>query len=86
MVTMGGMTEFEHEVPKIVFVSKKAAILTAGDAIRGARLVRELKSVFPVDASIETIAIKTKDHYVRLQDQQVELDQFRLKWTPNFGQ
>jgi hypothetical protein len=42
MVTLGGLTEFEHEVPKVTVVAARAVALIAGDALRGAQLARDL--------------------------------------------
>jgi len=42
MVTMGGLIEFEHEVPKLMNLTNCAVGLIAGDALRGARLGRGL--------------------------------------------
>jgi hypothetical protein len=43
MVTMGGVTEFEHEVPKVTQIGDRIVALAAGDALRGERLVNELR-------------------------------------------
>lgn len=39
MVTMGNLTEFEHEVPKLKELTTHAVALIAGDALRGSRIV-----------------------------------------------
>jgi 20S proteasome alpha/beta subunit len=78
MVTWGNV-EFEHETPKISFVTEKAAILMAGDAIRGSKIVREIKAAIQAIPTIEQIAQQTTQHYARLRDEQVEIDQFRSR-------
>ena len=40
MVTLAGLTEFEHEVPKIQQINDHLVALIAGDALRGSRVVR----------------------------------------------
>lgn len=42
MVTMGGITEFEHDVPKMTAVTDRIVALMAGDAVNGASLIRAL--------------------------------------------
>jgi hypothetical protein len=45
MVTLGQITEFEHETPKIVDISTSVVALMAGDALRASSMVK--KSAFP---------------------------------------
>src|SRR5438093_193522 len=42
MVTLGRLTEFEHEVPKITNITDKVVALIAGDALRGSQLIRNV--------------------------------------------
>jgi 20S proteasome alpha/beta subunit len=42
MVTFPGIIEFEHAVPKMHIASTRAAMLVAGDALVGTRLVRDV--------------------------------------------
>ncbi len=41
MVTMGGLTEFEHEVPKFSSLTSTVVCLMSGDALRGSQVSRE---------------------------------------------
>jgi len=47
MVTHGGITEFEHEKPKISEMSDRVVGLIAGDALRGNQLVRAIAATIP---------------------------------------
>ena len=78
MVTWGNV-EFEHETPKISFVTERAAILMAGDALRGSKIVREIKASIQAAPTIDQIVQQTTQHYARLRDEQVEIDQFRSR-------
>lgn len=44
MVTMGGLQEFEHEVPKVNEIGRCLVALVAGDALRGNVLVRAVQA------------------------------------------
>ena len=43
MMTMGGITEFEHEVPKVTQIGERIVALAAADAVRGAQLINEVR-------------------------------------------
>ena len=46
MMTMSGITEFEHEVPevpKVTQIGERIVVLAAGDALRGAQLINEAR-------------------------------------------
>jgi 20S proteasome alpha/beta subunit len=73
MVTLGGLTEFEHEVPKIRRVSDKTLVLTAGDALRGAQLAGDVASHIPAGAvSVSSVAEAGVRAYVERRRQQIE--------------
>ena len=42
MVTLGNFYEFEHEIPKVTFVQDKVAVLMAGDALRGSKIINHI--------------------------------------------
>lgn len=66
MVTMGGLTEFEHDVPKITPIGARMVTLVAGDALRGAELVRMVGSP-PPDASVRDVAQALALNYAELR-------------------
>jgi 20S proteasome alpha/beta subunit len=77
MVTMGGMTEFEHETPKLVQITDRVVVLMAGDAIRGAKLVSLLpSSILPDNTSVSGIAETARQRYVQLRQQQIDIEFF----------
>jgi 20S proteasome alpha/beta subunit len=75
MVTMGGFYEFEHEVPKLTPIGNKVVALIAGDAARGAGIVRDVASFAKAGThSVSTIVQRTCDLYVEHRQRQVEAD------------
>ena len=75
MVTMGGITEFEHEVPKITQIGDRIVALAAGDALRGARLVNELRRYIQQGAQpMQNVAATAAAQYAALRRQQIEND------------
>ena len=71
MVTMGGLTEFEHDVPKITALSDRIVTLVAGDALRGSELVR-LVGGLPADAQVRPTAQLLALRYAELRRAVVE--------------
>jgi len=76
MVTLAGLTEFEHEVPKITPITGKAVALTAGDAQRGSRLVRDTAASIPsgtvtVDDVVKTMVTRYVDQRRRLIEAEI---------------
>lgn len=66
MITMGGLTEFEHDVPKITQVGPRIVTLVAGDAPRGSELVRLLGPI--ADATpVRTVAEQLAEKYAKLR-------------------
>src|SRR5262245_15878434 len=67
MVTQGGITEFEHETPKITTVAEKMVTATSGDALRASRLAREIRASVPagpvtVDLVAQATAVRYAEH------------------------
>lgn len=64
---MGGLTEFEHEVSKIMPIGERLVALSAGDALRGSLLAREVQASIPggaatVDQVAQAAATRYADH------------------------
>jgi len=78
MVTWG-LTEFEHEEPKLNSVTDRAVILASGDALRAAKVIRGVKAELPAGVSVEKLSELTTEQYCKQRDQQVELEQFRSR-------
>ncbi len=77
MVTLAGLTEFEHEVPKVMPVTDSIVALIAGDALRGSRLVRELRARIPANpAPVEQVVNVAAALYAQLRQQQIEGEVF----------
>ena len=66
MITMGGVTEFEHDVPKISQIGKRIVTLVAGDTLRGSELVRLLGPV-PDAAPVRRVAEELARQYTELR-------------------
>jgi 20S proteasome alpha/beta subunit len=77
MVTLAGLTEFEHEVPKITAITDKIVALIAGDALRGSRLIREVSSGMPASPLVQAVAEGTANRYAELRKEQTHNDVFR---------
>lgn len=77
MITLGGLTEFEHDVPKVAAISDKIVALMAGDAVRGSRLMRELRRGIPAGPStVEQVANVAAMMYARHRQQQLDTELF----------
>jgi hypothetical protein len=76
MVTMGGLTEYEHEVPKMVGIAPKVVLLTAGDALTGGELGRQLAAGLPGEPVLQQVAQATGDLYAGLRRHVIERDVF----------
>ena len=75
MVTLGQITEFEHEVPKINKITDKIVALIAGDALKGSRIVRDVSRQLPVASPlVQGVAEATANRYVELRKEQIEND------------
>lgn len=73
MVTLGGLTEFEHDVPKVTPLASKAVILLAGDTLHGTRVVADLRARLPAESpALEEIAEAAARSYVVLRRQEIE--------------
>src|SRR5918911_5238462 len=73
MVTSGGITEFEHEVPKVTQIGDRIVALAAGDALRGGQLINELRrNIQPGAQPIQDVAATAAGQYTTLRRQQVE--------------
>src|SRR5262245_36581101 len=67
MVTQGGITEFEHDTPKITAVAEKMIAAASGDALRASRLAREIRAAVPsgsvtVDQVAQATAVRYAEH------------------------
>jgi 20S proteasome alpha/beta subunit len=71
--TSGGITEFEHEVPKVTQIGDRIVALAAGDALRGGQLINELRrNVQPGAQLIQDVVATAAGQYTLLRRQQVE--------------
>jgi 20S proteasome alpha/beta subunit len=77
MVTLGGFMEFEHDSPKITKMTPNCMVLIAGDALRGSKLVEELKSKVVDTDDIKKIVQEASLAYVTCRDKQIDSDIFR---------
>lgn len=78
MVTFGGMTEFEHEVPKINRVTSRIVALMAGDALRGARLAYDVTCQMPADSPpVQAIVEAFSSRYVESRGNQINSEIFQ---------
>jgi len=78
MVTLMGLTQFEHDVPKVSAITDRISALIAGDALRGSRLVRELRASLPSGgtATVEQVANAAGALYSQHRHQQIETEVF----------
>lgn len=68
MMTMGGITEFEHEVPKVTEVGARIVALAAGDALRGTQLINEVRRYVQQGAQpLRSVAATTAAPYAALR-------------------
>lgn len=81
MVTMGNITEFEHEVPKLTHLTDHAVSLVAGDALRGSRIVRDVISHLRANSanSVQDIVQAAAGVYSGLRLNQVNDEVFRVR-------
>jgi 20S proteasome alpha/beta subunit len=77
MVTLGRLTEFEHEVPKITNIAPKVVVLVAGDAIRGSQLIKNVTEGGPASPFVRDLAQLTASRYSEMRDAQIEAEIFR---------
>src|SRR5919198_3006607 len=71
--TSGGITEFEHEVPKVTQIGDRIVALAAGDALRGAQLINELRrDVHHGAQQLQNVAATAAALYAALRRQQIE--------------
>lgn len=78
MVTLGQLTEFEHETPKIVALSKCMVALMAGDALKASAIIRPVvTNADPDPRTVETVAKDIAGSYSTARDKQLEIDLFR---------
>ena len=79
MVTMGRMTEFEPDTPKIAPLTDKVVALTAGDALRAVALLHRLRASLPTAdgaTTVRQIAEAASAHYAQLRSEQIQADIF----------
>lgn len=77
MATLGGIIEFEHDVPKIKQISERVVSLTAGDALRGAQLAADIAARVPAGAvSVDAVGQEAVRAYVDRRRQQIETNYF----------
>ncbi len=73
MVTLGNLTEFEHEVPKISAITDKVVSLMAGDALRGSRLARDvITQILAGVVTVESVAGLAAKRYIESRNDLIE--------------
>lgn len=73
MVTMGGLTEFEHEVPKIKAITDRIVAMISGDALKGSQLATAVRAVMPAGStSVQQVSQILADQYSALRRAQLE--------------
>ncbi len=73
MVTYPGFIEFEHGVPKMTLMTPGAVAMVAGDALTGARLIRETAaSLFGTSPLVGQIAKQLAMSYEAVRHQRLE--------------
>jgi 20S proteasome alpha/beta subunit len=77
MVTLGRLTEFEHEVPKISKLTDRSVALIAGDALRGSQLVKNVVEAGVAPPLVRDLAQLTAVKYAEMRDAQIEAEIFR---------
>jgi 20S proteasome alpha/beta subunit len=78
MVTLGQLTEFEHEAPKIAPIREKIVALMAGDAFRASQLIRDVISSLPPESPhVFQVAQIAANRYVEARARQIEIDVFQ---------
>jgi len=78
MVTMGGFVQYEHDVPKIKFVTPKICVMMAGDTLFATTLVKQLSSYSYSDKpSVRDVVSVAKVSYEQLRQDQIETEVFR---------
>ena len=77
MVTLGRLTEFEHEVPKISNLTDRTVALIAGDALRGSQLVKNVVEAGVAPPLVRDLAQLTAFKYAEMRDAQIEAEIFR---------
>jgi len=77
MVTHSGITEFEHDIPKLRQITERVAFLAAGDALRAASLADQLVASLPTGAiGVEQIAQAAAQAFGMNRHQQIETEVF----------
>lgn len=70
---MGGLQEFEHEVPKVNQLGDRVVALVAGDALRGSSLVRAVGATgVGVAGSVRSVAEAAAARYAELRREVVD--------------
>lgn len=78
MVTLGQLTEFEHEAPKIAPIRDKIVALMAGDAFRASQLIRDvIASTPPESPHVFQVAQIAANRYLEARAKQIETDVFQ---------
>src|SRR5439155_16914821 len=77
MVTLGRLTEFEHEVPKITNITDRVVALVAGDALRGSQLIKNVVEAGVAPPLVRDLAQLTALKYAEMRDAQIEAEVFR---------
>ena len=76
MVTMGGLQEFEHEVPKVNEIGDCVVALVAGDALKGNYLVRAVRATVTAAGNVRGVADSAADRYAELRHELVDASVF----------
>jgi 20S proteasome alpha/beta subunit len=74
---MGGLTEFEHEVPKIKRLTDRIVAMISGDALKGSQLASAVRAVMPAGGtSVQQVAQVLADQYGALRRAQLDAELF----------
>jgi 20S proteasome alpha/beta subunit len=77
MVTLGGFMEFEHDSPKVTAITPQSMIMVAGDTLRGAKLVDQIKESVTDSDNMNKIIQAASFAYSNCRDAQIDADIFR---------
>lgn len=78
MVTMGGFIQYEHETPKIRFVTPKICVMLAGDTAMASSIIERLSNHFSEGQhSTADVALAAKIFYEDFRQEQIISEIFR---------
>lgn len=78
MVTMGGFVQYEHDVPKIKFVTRKTCVMMAGDTLAATTIIQRLSAHFRVgEHGVLDVVQTARTFYEDLRQEQIRTAIFR---------